>query len=104
MTILTQPQTTVYEGLAAERRLLELGLSRVGLEEVVRRGESARAEATAHDPVNAAGWDAYRYRVRGAAGRVRVGGNRWLGAEDPRGLGAAVEVRRESGGGHPKRK
>lgn len=74
MTILTQPQTTVYEGLAAERRLLELGLSRVGLEEVVRRGESARAEATAHDPVNAAGWDAYRYRVRGLRDVYASGG------------------------------
>jgi len=57
--------TKVYEGPDAERRLGELGLSGVALEEVVLKGEYARAEHTQHDPINAGGLDAYRYRVRG---------------------------------------
>lgn len=57
-------ETRICEGASAEQRLIELGLTMAGLTEVVRRGEAARAEATANDPVNAAGWDAYRYRVR----------------------------------------
>ncbi len=74
MTMLALPETAVYEGVFAEQRLLELGLSLVGLEEVVRRGENARAEATANDPVNAPGWDAYRYRVRALRDIYATGG------------------------------
>ena len=57
--------TRIYEGPEAERRLLELGLSMQAVEEVILKGEYARAEHTLHDPVNAGGLDAYRYRVRG---------------------------------------
>jgi len=60
----TSFQTVVLEGYAAERGLSKLGLTMDGLVEVVLRGESARAGATAHDPLPAAGWDAYRHRVR----------------------------------------
>jgi hypothetical protein len=64
MAMLAPLETLIFEGIAAEQRLRELGLSSEGLLEVIGRGEQARAEATANDPVNAAGWDAYRYRVR----------------------------------------
>lgn len=57
-------ETVIYEGHEAENRLADLGLSVPLLLDVVRQGEYARAEATEHDPLNAAGTDAYRYRVR----------------------------------------
>ena len=57
-------KTLVFEGLESSRRLGELGITADDLREVVLRGEQAAQEATAHDPVTAAGTDAYRYRVR----------------------------------------
>jgi hypothetical protein len=58
-------ETVVYSEIEeVRRRLKELGLTLEGLQEVVRQGEYARAEATDHDPVTAEGGDAYRYRVR----------------------------------------
>jgi hypothetical protein len=57
-------QTIILEGAEADSRLSEIGLDRATLQMVVLQGEQARAEATSNDPVNAAGWDAYRYRVR----------------------------------------
>jgi hypothetical protein len=56
--------TRIYEGVEAENRLIGLGLTRAVLEDVVKQGEYARAEATEHDPLPAGGMDAYRYRVR----------------------------------------
>jgi len=53
-----------FEGASADERLASLGLSRTVLAEIVRRGEMARMDATPHDPVSAASWDAYRHRVR----------------------------------------
>lgn len=57
-------ETKVFDGSDAATRLRELGLDLAMLREVVLQGEQARAEATHHDPINAAAWDAYRYRVR----------------------------------------
>lgn len=54
----------VHEGLSAKYRLESMGLDLDKMLEVVRRGESARADATLNDPDNAAMIDAYRYRVR----------------------------------------
>lgn len=54
----------VHEGLSARYRLDSMGLDPDILLEVVRRGELARADATANDPITAPGSDAYRYRVR----------------------------------------
>jgi hypothetical protein len=54
----------VYKGSNAESQLVGLGLDMDSLLEVVHAGERARAEATRFDPINAGGWDAYRYRVR----------------------------------------
>lgn len=62
--------TKVFEGATATARLRELGLDVQSLLEVVFQGEQARAEATAHDPINAAALDAYRYRVRGIRDRL----------------------------------
>jgi hypothetical protein len=56
--------TLEYEEYEAEQRLMRLGLTMRGLVDVVLRGEFARAQATAHDPVTADGFDAYRHRVR----------------------------------------
>jgi len=61
----TNPKTKLSEGPDAESRLRELDLDLEGLVSVVRQGEYARMEATDNDPQNAAGTDAYRYRVRG---------------------------------------
>jgi hypothetical protein len=57
-------ETKIYEDTQALARLGDLGLDVASLTEVVLRGEQARAEATPHDPINAAALDAYRYRVR----------------------------------------
>lgn len=57
-------ETIVHVGLSARYRLGALGIEMDLLVEVIRRGEAARAQATGFDPANAAGWDAYRYRVR----------------------------------------
>jgi hypothetical protein len=76
-------KTVVWEGADAAVGLSELGLDVAGLTEVVLQGEYARVEATAHDPLGAAGMDAYRYRVRGL--RDRYCPQRWSIARD-RGL------------------
>jgi hypothetical protein len=57
-------ETKMFDGPDAHARLRDLGLDVPTLREVVLQGEQARAEATEHDPINAAAWDAYRYRVR----------------------------------------
>lgn len=57
-------ETKVFDGVDAEERLWDLELDLSDLVEVVLAGEQARAEATENDPVNAAAWDAYRFRVR----------------------------------------
>ena len=57
-------KTVVYEGIAAEQRLKQLGLDAEGFALSVEKGEYARAEATDNDPLGAAGYDAYRYRIR----------------------------------------
>ena len=61
----SQPKTLLVEGHASEARILELQLTLAGVMSVVKKGEYARMEATDNDPLNAAGTDAYRYRVRG---------------------------------------
>lgn len=71
----TSFQTIIRDGHDAEQRLRELGLDLAGLQEIVRRGEYARAEATKNDPSNAAGSDAYRHRVR--ATRDTYGPSGW---------------------------
>lgn len=58
-------RTIVHERDSARRRLRELGLDYDLLLEVVKEGERNRVQATAHDPIPAGAWDAYRYRVRG---------------------------------------
>jgi hypothetical protein len=58
-------ETMVYEGFSARARLGIMGISLDDMIEVVRRGEVARAQFTAFDPLNAGGIDAYRFRVRG---------------------------------------
>lgn len=63
---MTEPlQTIIHEGWSADARLGTMGLAVAEIVEVVRQGELARAEATAYDPITAAGTDAYRFRVRG---------------------------------------
>lgn len=57
-------KTTIFEAAAAVRRLRELGLPVEKITRVLAEGEYNRAQATEHDPVNAGGLDAYRYRVR----------------------------------------
>lgn len=54
----------IHEGRSALYKLGTMGLSIDSMREAVRRGEVARADATANDPINAAGHDAYRHRVR----------------------------------------
>lgn len=57
--------TRIYEGYEADQRLRKLGgLTMAILVEIILKGEYARAEHTLHDPMNAGGLDAYRYRVR----------------------------------------
>jgi hypothetical protein len=63
-----------FAGPAADAQLRELGLDNDGLLWVVRQGEEARMQATAFDPLNAAGLDAYRYRVRALRERFCVPG------------------------------
>lgn len=57
-------KTILHIGPSAAQKLLDLGLDLNGLMEVIERGERARAEWVNFDPINAGGWDAYRYRVR----------------------------------------
>ena len=77
--------TVIHEGVDAESRAAALGLTVALLLDVVREGEYARAEATDNDPLNAAGTDAYRYRVRAFRDAVCVGPTGWTKAHD-RGL------------------
>ena len=67
-------QTKLFQGIDLHPRLQELGLDLPTLAGIVRRGEQARAQATDHDPINAAAWDAYRYRVRAIRDLLRPRG------------------------------
>ncbi|HEX8789845.1 MAG TPA: hypothetical protein VF765_02760 [Polyangiaceae bacterium] len=77
--------TVIHEGVDAENRAAALGLTVALLLDVVRQGEYARAEATENDPLNAAGTDAYRYRVRAFRDALCVGPTGWTKEHD-RGL------------------
>jgi hypothetical protein len=57
-------ETAISKGINARVRLRQLGLTHDGIVEVIRRGERARAEATAFDPITAPGQNAYQVRVR----------------------------------------
>jgi len=70
-------KTTQHVGRFAEGRLAELDLHLRGIQDAIRSGEYARMEATDHDPQNAAGLDAYRYRVRALRDTFCPGG-RWV--------------------------
>jgi hypothetical protein len=66
--------TLRYAGDDAEAQLRRLNLDREGLLWAVRQGEEARMQATAFDPLIAAGLDAYRYRVRALRERFCIPG------------------------------
>lgn len=68
-------RTRIREGDDADRRLAELGLTGGDLAEIVRRGEYARATATALDPITTDGSLAYIHRVR--AKREILGPRGW---------------------------
>ena len=57
--------TAIFDGAAAEARLIELGLHAPTLLRVITFGEYARAESTENDPMGFDGLDAWRWRVRG---------------------------------------
>jgi hypothetical protein len=57
-------KTIIVRGLSVQARLTALGLDLRSLDRAIRAGELARDNATDHDPKVAAGWDAYRMRVR----------------------------------------
>lgn len=57
-------KTNIVCGVGIHARLAALGLDVRSLDRVIRAGELARDNATDHDPKVAAGWDAYRMRVR----------------------------------------
>lgn len=78
-------ETAIHEGVDAENRAAALGLTVGLLLDVVRQGEYARAEATDNDPLNAAGTDAYRYRVRAFRDATCIGPDGWTKEYD-RGL------------------
>jgi hypothetical protein len=73
--------TEIAEGPDMEARLKELDLDLDGVTSVIKQGEYARMEATDNDPQNAAGQDAYRYRVRGLRDVYRPTG-KWDKAVD----------------------
>lgn len=59
------PETRVFEGIQAVQQLREMGLDMDGLVSVVLKGEYARAEVTANDPITFEGTQPYGARVRG---------------------------------------
>jgi hypothetical protein len=64
--------TLRYAGDEAKAQLQSLNLDREGLLWAIQQGEEARMQATAFDPLTAAGLDAYRYRVRALRERFCV--------------------------------